>query len=100
MFFEPDVYNELNGKSFLLSDGRGAARVVKIENATIFVEKLPLGLYVVELPSAEEGEYQPVSCYVAVTQAGGVFNCVYRKSYASGLADQTIFLGGLAGIFL
>lgn len=97
--FEPDVYNELNGKSFLLSDGRGAARVVKIENATIFVEKLPLGLYVVELPSAEEGEYQPVSCYVAVTQAGGVFNCVYRKSYASGLADQTIFLGGLAGIF-
>lgn len=97
--FDPDVYNKLSGKSFLLRDGQGAARVVKIENATVFVEKLPVGLYVLQLPSVEEGEYQSVSAYVAVTQTAGEFNCVYTKFYASGLADQTISLGGLAGVF-
>ena len=97
--FDPDVCNELIGESFLLRDGRGAARVVKIENAMVLVEKLPLGLYALQLPSVDEGKYQAVSGYVAVTQSGGTFTCVYTKVYASGFADQTLSLGGLNGVF-
>lgn len=99
LVFEPDVYSEVSGMSFLLRDGRGAARVVQIKSPTVLVRNLPLGLYVLQLPSVDGGKYQAVSSYVVVKQSGGSFNCVYEKMRASSLANQVIYLGGLQGVF-
>ncbi|MBK5351682.1 hypothetical protein JFU37_04010 [Pseudomonas sp. TH41] len=92
------LYNGL-GKHFLLRDGAGAVRVVKVTSPLVTVRGLPVGMYVVQLPYAEENGYLPVNYYVAVKDNTNVFRCVYEKRVASALADNVVYLRGLNGVF-
>jgi hypothetical protein len=97
--FDPEIYSQYIGKHFLIRDGVGATRIVKINNSKVEVNNLPIGLHALQLPSLADGEYQSVSYYVAVTEAPSSFNCHYIRKSGSRLADQTVCLGGLYGVF-
>lgn len=97
--FDSYMYPEIAGKSFMLRDGKGPARIVKITKMLMTVHDLPVGNYALQLPSPDDGSYQPVSHYVAVKDDYPNFSCVYEKKIASDLADQVVFLGGLYGVF-
>ena len=97
--FDGSIYSKISGKSFLLRDGRGPAKIVKISSMSVAVSNLPVGIYVLQLPSIDDGEYQAVSRSVVVKEKQSNYACVYERRNASNLADQHIFLGGLGGIF-
>ncbi|WP_223592135.1 putative mucin/carbohydrate-binding domain-containing protein [Pseudomonas sp. A-R-19] len=97
--FDEALLAGLRGKFLLLRDGTGAARVVKIQSAVIVVDKLPLGTYALQMPSVGDGEYQNLSVYVVVKDGVNEVDCLYVRKSASGLADQTINLSGLDGVF-
>jgi hypothetical protein len=97
--FSPEIYRWVIGKCFLIRDGFGAARVVKIDNEMVFVEGLPVGKYALQLPTDKYDNFCPISNYVAVTEKASSFDCLYSRKKASALANQTIFFNGYSGVF-
>lgn len=97
--FDGILLRELRGKSLLLGNGQGMARVVEIKSATVIVSGLSLGVYALQLPSVRGGEYQSVRCYAVVRDAPNEINCSYVKKDGSYLVDQVVSLGGLYGVF-
>lgn len=96
---EESLFGRLWGKVLLLRDGRGPDRAVEIRTKTVVINGLPVGPYALLLPSVDNGEYQGGSDYVPVKETINSVDCVYKKKYASALADQVINLGGLLGVF-
>lgn len=97
--FEEPVYHELVGKVFLLRDGKGTARILKLTSARVVVNGLPVGLYVLQLPEAASGGYQCVTRYAVVKSGRSDVDCIYVRKYASALANQVVYLKGLSGVF-
>ncbi|CAI8936126.1 putative mucin/carbohydrate-binding domain-containing protein [Pseudomonas sp. IT-P176] len=97
--FDEDTYPMIAGKVLLIKDAIGQARIIRITSKLVQAGRLPIGAYRLQLPCAMDGEYQGVNCYVANHSDETRLNCTYVRKYASVLADQRIYLGGLSGVF-
>ncbi|WP_460055012.1 putative mucin/carbohydrate-binding domain-containing protein [Pseudomonas sp. S2_D06] len=97
--FDSDVFGEVVGQMLVLKSGSGKSRCVKIDQLSVSVLDLPVGVYALQLPFAANGEYQPTSRYVIVKQGSTSYDCIYFRKHASSLADQKIMLGGFYGDF-
>ncbi|MBV7570332.1 putative mucin/carbohydrate-binding domain-containing protein [Pseudomonas sp. PDM27] len=97
--FEEPVYHEIVGMVFLLRDGKGPARILKITSPRVVVSGLPVGLYVLHLPDMAGGDYQSVTHYAVVKSGRSDVDCIYVRKYASTLANQVVYLNGLVGVF-
>lgn len=97
--FDENILDKIQGKTLLLRNGWGPAKVAQIKGARVVVSNLELGVYALQLPAIGDDEYQWDCHYVAVSDKHIEFNCRYVKKYASSLVNQTINLGGLNGVF-
>lgn len=97
--FDDDTYTMIAGKVLLIKDAIGQARIVRITSRLVLADRLPIGAYRLQLPSAMDGAYQSVNYYVATHRDATLLNCTYVRKQASSLADQHVVLGGLSGDF-
>jgi hypothetical protein len=97
--FEDHIYRVIAGRNFLLRDGKGPARVLKVTSARVTVHDLPVGLYALQLPSVGSGDYRCVTHYAVVNSGASDVDCLYVRKYAAVLADQVVYLNGLYNVF-
>jgi hypothetical protein len=98
-FFSSTDFHKIVGKNFLLRDGRGAARVIKVTDLKVVVNNLPIGVYALQWPSVAEGTWQGTVHHLVVKTGNNTLNCESIERYASALADQKVTLEGLYGAF-
>ncbi|WP_225923703.1 putative mucin/carbohydrate-binding domain-containing protein [Pseudomonas azerbaijanorientalis] len=97
--FDEDILDKIQGKTLLLRDGWGPAKLAQINGARVVVSNLELGVYALQLPAIGDDAYQWDCHYVAVKDKHIQYNCTYVKKYASSLVGQAVYLGGLNGDF-
>jgi hypothetical protein len=97
--FDENILDKIQGKTLLLRNGWGPAKVAQINGVRVVVSSLELGVYALQLPAIGDDEYQWDCHYVAVQDKHIEYNCTCVKKYASSLVNQTISLGGLSGDF-
>ncbi|MFI8416363.1 putative mucin/carbohydrate-binding domain-containing protein [Serratia sp. NPDC078593] len=93
--FTIDDFAQIYGEDIILMEGARYAYKTQINNPTMELNDLPIGIYTLRLPTGKDQKYRLSSNYLIVKQGENIIDLDFIKKDASSLASQEITLLGL-----
>lgn len=94
--FTIDDFAQIYGKDLILMEGSRYAFKTQLNNPTMVLNDLPIGVYTLRLPSGTNSKYQLKSDYLVVKQGESVAEIQFVKKFSSSLISQEIRLAGIS----
>lgn len=93
--FQIDDFAQISGEELILMEGTSCAFKTRINNPTMVLKALPIGVYTLRLPTGRDRKYQPASGYLVVKQGNSEQQLHFVKKISSPIVSQQINLLGL-----
>lgn len=90
-----DDFSQIYGENLIILDGARRMRQVAIETPNLVLNKLPIGVYTLKLPTGKNHKYQPQTGYLVVKPGVNQQQVDFIGKTTSPLASQEIALLGL-----
>lgn len=94
--FNIDDFAQIYGEDLILMEGARYACKIRINNPTITLSELPIGVYNLRIPGGKDRKYAPSADYLVVRQGDNKAEINFVEKFSSAIVSQQINLLGLA----